>query len=558
MKKYLSVILSILIAVCSAAPCFAVDPSGDELHFAAASDLHYVHPVSTVDTQIDSEGKVSFNSDSGKYTAPSGFVIDSFLDACAENDECDFILIPGDLATYGRDFPQDHENAAEKFRAFEQKTGKQIYVINGNHDNGSGSVTDHNRFVSVYHDFGYDEAYSVDEGTCSYAVDLNGRYTLIALDSCDESYSLHSDLNSSRMKWVRAQAEHAESTGRKPILMMHHNLLEHNPFQSVTMDGFIVSTPYITAARFAAMGIELCITGHSHLNDVKSFTDAFGRTVYDFSMSSLTEFPAEYKLFTVDDSGITYKTANVGGIDSEALSLVCSGFPEKDLAAMADDYHAFVNDQNEEKTGRQIEKILSAESLGIKEGSPFYPLINAAMNGVKNYLDMPIYGENSLSSAAGSLGLTIPGSEFTTLREMIYDAYAGTVTGRKLYTKGSAQYDVMTKTAAVVLRSSLASALDSELLGGANALLEQAGISDGIANSVMKQNCELFGFATPSEKLAFSLIYSLFGGYIGEDDGTDNRDGFLSTAKETGISRITGFFRRMIDWLLNLYSILIT
>lgn len=555
MKKFLSVILSIVIALCSVTPAIAVSSSGDELHFAAASDLHYVHPVSTVDTQIDSEGKVSFNSESGEYTAPSGFVIDSFLDACAENDECDFILISGDLATYGRDFSQEHENTAEKFRAFEQKTGKQIYVINGNHDNGINSVTDHNRFVSVYHDFGYDEAFSVDEGTCSYAVDLNGKYTLIALDSCDENYSLHSDLNSSRMKWVRAQAEHAKKTGRKPILIMHHNLLEHNPFQSVTMDGFIVSTPYITAARFASMGIDLCITGHSHLNDVKSFTDAFGRTVYDFSMSSLTEYPAEYKLFTVDDSGITYKTANVGGIDSGALSLACSGYPEAQLAAMAEDFHAFVNKQNEEKTGREIEKLLSAENLGIKEGNPFYPLINAALNGIKNYLDMPIYGENSLSSFAGGYGLTIPGSEFSTLRSMIYDAYAGTVTGRKLYTKGSVQYDVMTKAVAVVMRSSLASAMDSEVLGGANALLERAGVSDGIASSVMKMNCKLFGFATPAEKLAFSLIYSLFGGYIGEDDGTDNRDGFVSTAKETVMSRIIGFFRRMIDWLPDLFHL---
>ena len=553
MKKLLSIILSITAAVCSVMPCFGVDSPEEELRFAAASDLHYVHPVSTVDTQIDSEGKVSFNSQSGKYTAPSGFVIDSFLNDCAENDECDFILIPGDLATYGRDFPQEHENVAEKFRAFEQKTGKQIYVINGNHDNGSGSVTDHNRFVSVYHDFGYDEAFSVDEGTCSYAVDLNGKYTLIALDSCDENYSLHSDLNSSRMKWVHAQAEHAKKTGRKPILMMHHNLLEHNPFQTITMDGFIVSTPYITAARFASMGIELCITGHSHINDVKSFTDVLGRTVYDFSMSALSEFPAEYKLFTVDDSGIAYKTANVGGIDSNALSLVCSGYTQSQLAAMQEDYHAFVSEQNEEKIGQEIEKILSAESLGIKEGSPFYPLISTALQSVTNYLDMPIYGENSLSSAAENLGLTIPDSEFATLRGMICDAYAGTVSGRKLYTKGSAQYSVLTKTVAVVLRSSLASAADSELLGSANALLERAGVSDGIANAVMKRNCELFGFATPAEKLAFSLIYSLFGGYIGENDGTDNRDGFLSTAKETGISRIADFFKRMIDWLLNLF-----
>lgn len=555
MKKFLSAVLCILIMLCSVTPSFAVRSSDDELHFAVASDLHYVHPLSTVDTKIDSEGKVSFNSQSGEYTAPSGFVIDSFLDACAKNEECDFILIPGDLATYGRDFLQEHENVAEKFRAFEKKTGKQIYVINGNHDNGSGSVTDHNRFVSVYHNFGYDEAFSVDEGTCSYAVDLNSKYTLIALDSCDENYSLHSALNLSRMKWVRAQAKHAKETGRKPVLMMHHNLLEHNPFQRITMEGFIVNTPYITAASFAAMGIELCITGHSHLNDVKSFTDALGRTVYDFSMSSLSEFPAEYKLFTVDDSGITYKTANVGGIDSKALSRVCSGFSEAQLTAMEQDYHAYVYENNEERIGRKIENILSAEGLGIKEKNIFYPFINSALNSVKNYLDVPLYGNDSISSVAESLGLSLPDSDFTTLRGMICDAYAGTVTGRKLYTKGSAQYDVMTKTVAVVLRSSLASAVDSELLGGANALLEKAGISDGIANSVMKRNCEYFGFATPSEKFAFSLIYSLFGGYIGENDGTDNRDGYMNTAGEKGISSLIGFFKRMIDWLLKLLRI---
>ena len=269
-------------------------------------------------------------------------------------------------------------------------------------------------------------------------------------------------------------------------------------------------------------------------------------------MSALSEFPAEYKLFTVNDSGITYKTASVGGIDSEALSRVCSGFSEAQLAAMAEDYHAFVNEQNKERIGREIKNILSAEGLGIKEKSTFYPLISTALNSVTDYLDLPLYGENSLSSVAEGYGLAIPESEFTTLRGMICDAYEGTVTGRKLYTKGSAHYEVMTKAVAVVLRSSLAFAVDSELLGGANALLEKAGVQDGIADSVMKRNCERFGFATPTEKLAFSLVYSLFGGYIGEDDGTDNRDGFLSTEKETVMNRIIGFFKRIIVRLLKL------
>lgn len=549
MKKTLSFILTAVILLNAVVPAFAANTDENELRFAVAADLHYVHPVSTTQTQVDSEGKVSFNSDSGENTAPSGFVIDSFLRDCAKNDNCDFILIPGDLATYGRDFAGDHEAVAEKFRAFERETGKQIYVINGNHDNGSGSVTDHSRFVTVYREFGYDEAFSTDEGTCSYAVDLNDGYTLIALDSCDETFSLHSDLDSARMKWVRAQAKHAKDTGRKPILMMHHNLLEHSPFQTLTMEGYIVRTPYLIAARFAQMGISLVFTGHSHLNDVKSFTDFAGRTVYDFSMSSLSNYPAEYKLFTVSDSAVTYSTENVGGIDSAALAAACSGFSEEQLAAMGEDYHSYIEQHNQRGFSRQIGRILSPSSLGIKEDSTFYPVVSAAVDSVMSYIDKPLYGEDSVQSLAESLGLTLPESGFSSLGEMINDAYAGTVTGRKLYTKGSAQYDVLTKAVAVVLRSSLAFAADSELLGGANALLEKAGVSGGLADSVMKRNCALFGFATPTEKLAFSLIYSLFGGYIGEEDGADNRDGTLPGTGEKG-----GFFAKLIAFFRSLFG----
>lgn len=59
-------------------------------------------------------------------------------------------------------------------------------------------------------------------------------------------------------------------------------------------------------------------------------------------------------------------------------------------------------------------------------------------------------------------------------------------------------------------------------------------------------------FDTPTKKLAFSLVYSLFGGYIGEDDGTDNRDRFLSTEKKTTMNRFIGFFKRIIDRMLKL------
>ena len=96
------------------------------------------------------------------------------------------MLITGDLATHGRDYVSEHEAVAAKFRKFEKETGKQVYVINGNHDNAKDMPVDHKKFTEIYHEFGYDEALSTDEGTCSYSANLNDEYTLVALDTCDE------------------------------------------------------------------------------------------------------------------------------------------------------------------------------------------------------------------------------------------------------------------------------------------------------------------------------------------------------------------------------------
>lgn len=551
MKKILSVLLSILIISSSGVLC-AFAENDDSTGFAVACDIHYVHPAETTETRVSARGKLSFNDSTGYGTAASGFVIDSFLKDCAENPDCDFILIPGDIATYSRDFEEDTLEIAAKFRDFEQKTGKQIYVINGNHDNGSNSVTDHNKFISVYNEFGYDEAISTDEGTCSYSVILNDEYLLIALDSCDETLSLHSDLNSSRMKWVRKQADFAKKTDRKPILMMHHNLLEHTPFQAISMDSYIVSTPRIIAEEFADIGIKLCFTGHSHVNDVKSFTSLAGKTIYDFSGPSLTEFPCEYKLFTVSDKEITYKTESIKGIDSDALNKVCSGFTDEQLEKMKTDYHSFIAECRKDSFARELDEILTAGYLGVKESGALYPFVDSMLSSVRAGLDTPLYGENSISSLASEYGLKITGSDYESLREMIYSLYAGTVSGSKIY-KNSEQYKAVTETIAVVLRSSLAESVDGEILSGANEILKKAGLKNGLAETVFRNNCKLFGFSTPFEKAAFSIVYSLFGGYIAETDGVDNLSG---TLPGYGVSEnfFISLFRRIIDFISSIFT----
>ena len=52
----------------------------------------------------------------------SGFIIDEFLNQCAENDDVDFVLISGDIVDNGRAIAQEHTDVAAKFAAFEEKT----------------------------------------------------------------------------------------------------------------------------------------------------------------------------------------------------------------------------------------------------------------------------------------------------------------------------------------------------------------------------------------------------------------------------------------------------
>ena len=336
LKKSISIILSLTLILCSLLTLTAsAEKSGENFGFAVASDTHYVHPVKQVGTTLADEGWVTtFKSESESLTNQSGFIIDQFLKECAENPKCQFVLVTGDLATHGRDYVSEHETVAAKFRKFEQETGKQVYVINGNHDNAKDMPVDHKKFTEIYHEFGYDEALSTDDGTCSYSANLNDEYTLVALDTCDERYRVVPNNDVTRMDWAVKQIKAAKKQGKKVIMIMHHNLLEHNPFQKLNEKNYVVNTPYSFAGLLADLGVKLVFSGHTHCNNVKSYTSFLGNTIYDFSMSSLGNFPAEYKYFNVSDSEINYETKKINHIDADKLAEVCKGYSKDALEMM--------------------------------------------------------------------------------------------------------------------------------------------------------------------------------------------------------------------------------
>lgn len=529
LKKSLSIILSLTLVLCS---CLVLTASAkndsDEFGFAVASDTHYVHPVKQAGTTLADEGWVTtFNSESESLTNQSGFIIDEFLKECVENPKCQFVLITGDLATHGRDYVSEHEAVAAKFRKFEKETGKQVYVINGNHDNAKDMPVDHKKFTEIYHEFGYDEALSTDEGTCSYSANLNDEYTLVALDTCDERYRVVPNNDITRMDWAVKQIKAAKKQGKKVIMIMHHNLLEHNPFQKLNEKNYVVNTPYSFAGLLADLGVKLVFSGHTHCNNVKSYTSFLGNTIYDFSMSSLGNFPAEYKYFNVTDSKISYETKKINHIDADKLAEVCKGFSNEALEMMKNNLQAYTWSMSYREYSEDLRENISPETLGVEESSALYAKLKPVTDTIKEMSDTPIYGKGGIQEQAAAYGLEIPDSEYKTLNDAMTLAILRCKIGDKRYNLNSNDFTVLIRLLAFTVRKSIAATADSDILSGANEMLGKLGYKGSVADNMLRDFSEKYGFATPEEKEALAIAYGLWGGYFSDVDGVENRDGAI-------------------------------
>ena len=168
MKKFISLLLSLTLIFTCVAVGFSALAEDATTKFAVASDLHYVVPEEELEVIIENEPLFWFANRRAQLENESGFIIDEFLRQCAEDDDCEFVLIPGDLVNDGRIEVQQHIDVAAKLKKFEAETGKQVYVINGNHDNGAGENDfKYDDFIENYYEFGYKEALETVEDTCS-------------------------------------------------------------------------------------------------------------------------------------------------------------------------------------------------------------------------------------------------------------------------------------------------------------------------------------------------------------------------------------------------------
>ena len=524
MKKVLSIILSVIMA--SSVLCVGVcAEEKNDLSFAVASDLHYSAPEEELEKTNDDP--IFWHATRRcEMENETGLIIDEFLNQCAESDDVEYVLISGDLANRGRSRPEDHLVIAQKLRDFEKKSGKEVYVINGNHDASNDQATTLARFKEIYAEFGYDHALATRADDCSYTADLGEKYRLIALDSNHETKSTEDGMTADRLKWVKEQAELAKEDGRYPIVMMHHNLLDHLPIQRVLSRNFIVKFHFTTAELFADWGIKTVFTGHEHCSDATVYTSALGNKLYDFATTSLAMYPLEYRVVKYNDNEIKYETRSVDKIDYDALTATTKGYTDEQIAAMKADLRAFSKGYLKAGVQYRLELSLSPEKMGIDEDSAYSKPIIYAVDKLISLLRMPLCGENSLQSIAKEYGIEIPDSDYKTGWDLATDLVAWHYSGGEHFDTDSVEVTTLLRAVATILRNDFAGIADDVLLKAANSFLGELGYGP-IADSLTKYCISKFGVYTKAEIFLVAVASPILYKFACDNDGVDDNNGVI-------------------------------
>ena len=356
-KGIITKVLSLVIAVAIIAMnipfmAFAAPNSDDTINFGVISDLHY---FAEADMGEDMNAFIADCQSAGSTTYLAQAVLNNALNAFAQDDSIEYVLVSGDLTRNGE--LNAHKALAARLERFETETGKQVIVVDGNHDinnkragkfsNGEWdkgmeySMTP-DQFKEVYKNLGYDLAdhiYTTPDGATagglSYTVRLNDSYYLIVLDgamySADVTGSGLDEQETAGMftddlyNWALNEIKTADKAGYTVFGMTHFNWIPNFDIEDSLFEAFVLKDWMKIVETFADAGMHYAFSGHIHSQDIISHVNDNGETFTDIVTTSLLSFPHYYRTvkFVTEGDKVTfsYKTHDI----DELQPLVVNG-----------------------------------------------------------------------------------------------------------------------------------------------------------------------------------------------------------------------------------------
>ena len=263
-------------------------------------------------------------------------------------------------------------------------------------------------------------------------------YRLIAIDSTGYQQG-GACIDAERLEWIRQQAEKAQKDGKKAIAMLHHNIVPHLVLIDIVHPTAVVDKNLGLKEMFAQYGVKYVFTGHSHENDIASYTSEKGEVIYDIETGSMCLYPSVYRTVSLGDE-VEIETKRIEAIDvdmvpqaglsTEALNLMKTDFTEYTKRCAYIGIEATLNSNFLNATF--IKDLIKVDSSADPEMSA---LIDRIIPRLKVALTMPFYAENetvageSIESVLKTFNVTIPKSKYENLAGLAVEIYQQHVVG---------------------------------------------------------------------------------------------------------------------------------
>lgn len=243
-----------------------------------------------------------------KCVAETPAIIDAGFRQIANDDDCNVILIPGDLVYRGE--YKSHIGFRDKLYKLKEQ-GKQVYLITARHDYSGNPVEfDGDRLIEVkgmpreelrdfYKDFGFGDALSEHKESMSYVAQLSDGIRLLALN-CDGDCKDFKGIWDNQMQWALEQIKVAHNDEQYIFAMTHYPLLPFSPIMNFIGDAKLTDWES-TAQKFADAGLDLIFTGHMHAQAVTDYKTQKGNTITDVQTGCFVGCPCAYRKVTFSD-----------------------------------------------------------------------------------------------------------------------------------------------------------------------------------------------------------------------------------------------------------------
>lgn len=312
--------------------------NNEPLKIQFITDTHYYS------RKNGTEGK-AYEKDESKsqmVVKDSDLVLKRAFDMLCEDTETDIVVLSGDTTRNGE--ITSHEEFIEMLRDL-KKRGKRVYVITATHDFRDGGISkgfvgdeqievpaveNRHDLWDMYYEFGPNEAISTLPQSLCYCVQLAPGYRMLALndDTNDKEEGRGSGYSDECKKWIFEQIEDAKKNDQFIFAMTHHPMISPSPFYSIIGKGDMQRDHEQTRELFADAGLQVMLTGHTHVHNIGYVTTKKGNRFYDIASGAVIGCPPVMRNVTFDPKNQkvdvdTIYVDNVEGLDTNGKT-----FPE--------------------------------------------------------------------------------------------------------------------------------------------------------------------------------------------------------------------------------------